>query len=182
MSKGSGGDSAFGLIDRVQFTLFLDKERVCMRCQEVFTLRENLGTLKCPSFHPLMPTPDGRMYECCSRRVGADGCCGADHIDNVDIEHKPRSFEDANKTNLTFEQFRLLAIKREDCNLYVQGRTWHRSDKLAVWVVDRVDWLRYYEQRNLLGKRTVVPVRYEFDRWRPDEEPRLDMIKCARSD
>lgn len=161
-------ENSFGLLSRVEFTLFLDKERRCIRCRQCFTLRHNFGTLQCTGFHPLPPTPDRREYPCCHRRPGSEGCCGADHVDHIDIHRRPPSFEAVNRTVLTFEQFRLLAVTAAECELFVQPRTWTRSDKRAVFVIDRVDFPRYYEQRNLMAKNTTRPPTFAFERWRPE--------------
>ena len=160
-------DNGFGLLSRVEFTLFLDRERVCMRCHETYTMRHNLGTLRCQGFHPLPTTPDGRVYACCQRRPGSEGCCGADHVERINIERR-MSFEAANRLELTFEQFRLLAVTAAECELFFIARTWKRADRRAVFVVDRVDFPRYHEQRNVMAKSSTVPPKYEFERWRPD--------------
>lgn len=160
--------ASFGMLNRVQFALFLDKERECLRCQHTFTLRNNLGRLKCTGFHPLPISTDGRQYECCRRRPGSAGCCGADHIDFIDIHHKPHSFERANKTVLTFEQFRILAINRQDCQLYVQNKTWHHSASGGEWIVDRIDFPRYYDRRNKLLHNDREAISYAYEKWRPD--------------
>lgn len=175
-------ENSFGLLNRVEFTLFLDKERTCIRCRERFTLRHNLGTLACTGFHPLPPTPDGREYPCCHRRPGSDGCCGADHLDHVNIHKRPPSFEATNRTVLTFEQFRLLAVTAAESDLFVNPKTWVRSDKRAVFVIDRIDFARYYEQRNLMAKNNAAPPTYALERWRPDggvNDWRVMWVVCA---
>jgi hypothetical protein len=163
-------DNSFGLIDRAQFAIFLDKQRCCMRCSQRFTLRHNLGQLKCPGYHPLPLTIDGREYGCCRRRAGSKGCCGADHLETIDLRQAPEPFEKNNRLVMTFEQFRMLAIGAADCEQFVQPKTWMRSARRACFVIDRIDFARYYEQRNVMIKITWAPVQYGMERWRPDRK------------
>ena len=173
-------DNGFGLLDRVSFTLFLDKERRCLRCRQTFTMRHNFGTLRCEGFHPLPVTPDGREYPCCHRRPGSDGCCDADHIYEIKIHTQPRSFEAMNRYEMTLEQFRMLAISADECDTFVIPQTWKRSDKRAVYVIDRVDFARYYEQRNVMAKNSTRPPHFEFERWRPGQDDNVvQWVSCA---
>lgn len=158
-----------GTLDRVQFTVFLDKPRICLRCGEQFKLRDNLGTLECRKLHALELRTDGHSYPCCDRRPDADGCVPADHVDCLDIRTLRRSFRHANTRLLKPEEFAMLALSIAECHRYVRTPTWRLDPDTGTWTVDRVDFATFEERRNLLTKSNAPP-RYEYVRWRPDED------------
>jgi hypothetical protein len=161
-----------GVTDRVQFTLYLDKQRECLRCNDTFSLRFNFGTHQCKGYHPLSTSLDGRYYECCKRRPGSPGCCPADHIDRMYEGQRPLTHAAANRTLLTADKFRLLGVTTKECDQYVQRASWRRDTTSGGWVIDRIDFKRDAEQRNLLAQDHATPVQYARDWWRPAPEVR----------
>lgn len=151
-----------GAQTRVVFGAWLDAERRCLRCDELYRERDNLGTHEC-AVHPLEHAPRGadNAYRCCGREAGADGCCPADHIDawSRTTAHaaaradrsgaSSSSFAARNTLLLPGDRFAMLGETPSDARAYVCAHSWseHRGAG-GGYEVQRVDMRRYRAARN----------------------------------
>jgi hypothetical protein len=146
-----------GAQTRVVFSAWLDAERRCLRCDELYCERDNLGTHEC-AVHPLEHAPRNvdRTYRCCGREAGATGCCPADHIDawSRTTAHKAAagtaSFAARNTLLLPGDRFAMLGETPSEAQTYVCAHSWaeHRGAG-GGYEVQRVDMRRYYAARNI---------------------------------
>lgn len=158
-------------IDRVSFTVYLDKPRICQRCKLTYIQRENYGRHDCKFFHALPLLPDRSKYPCCDRACDAEGCCPADHIENLD--NKPTNnfvCDDSNQRwVLTCELFNMLSFTPEGCEAYVCSPTWRKRADGSAYIIDRVDVATYERRRNLFCK-PPPPTRYPILKWKPERD------------
>jgi len=146
-----------GAQTRVVFGAWLDAERECVRCGDVYCERENLGTHQC-AIHPLGRATYGseRVYECCGGDADAPGCCPADHVDDwsKQVAHSTivphASFAARSTLVLPGERFAMLGDTASDAHAYVRTHSWreHRGPG-GGYEVQRVDLQRYERARNV---------------------------------
>lgn len=142
---------------RVVFGAWLDAERRCVRCDEQYCERDNLGTHAC-ALHPLgraLRTADN-TYRCCGREADAPGCCPADHVDSwsARVAHagddgSASTFAARHTLLLPGERFAMLGETPSEAREYVRAHSWreHRGAG-GGYEVERVDVRRYYAARN----------------------------------
>lgn len=116
-----------------ELTAHLDDNRICTRCDFVFTERHNLGVWRCARYHPYerFMTPHDRQYRCCNRFRGDRGCVPADHVDEM--------LEDIRATTISSQKQALIDAK----NL-VKAKSWRLLSNKS-YLVQRIDPVAYNE-------------------------------------
>lgn len=84
----------------------MERERVCVRCNAIFTERENLGLWRCKHYHPRAAamTAHTRQYECCGGNYRSKGCVSADHSDRVQENYDDVFFPPDDLERLDFDR------------------------------------------------------------------------------
>lgn len=114
--------------------IILNAERRCTRCGFTYHERDNIGHWRCTRYHPLFnwTAPRDKVYKCCGRPVGDDGCVRADHNDREIERSEPTKV--APHTAALFDE-----CKVRPAHIFTDQRT-------GVMLVDRFD-VDEYERR-----------------------------------
>lgn len=139
-----------GAQTRLVFAAWLDAERRCARCDEVYCERDNLGVHEC-ALHPLPLL--GKTHRCCGRARGEPGCCAADHVDQwtINTEHQRVAegtlFGERHTTVLGGDRFAMLADTPSGAAAYRQAHSW-REHPNGGYEIERVDLAAWHAARN----------------------------------
>lgn len=120
---------------------FIDLERVCRRCDSIYTERENMGQWRCRAFHPLDGCTIGfAPYRCCGGKPNSLGCVMADHTDTLVCISNPRA--------VSRQLAALIDIPRLS-----KKRAW-KSDGRHGYIVERIDITGYRDRISATGAAT----------------------------
>ena len=133
----------------------MERERVCVRCNAIFTERENLGLWRCRRYHPRAAamTAHTEAYECCGGNYRSKGCVPADHSDR-----EQESYDDV--------FFPPDDLERLDFDRVVTSQAWRALPAGGGVVVKRFDDKAMYnacreprvEQRHCASSKFRAPV------------------------
>lgn len=116
----------------------LSTPRVCLRCDTVYTERDNVGRWLCTEFHPLgnYTTVHDRVYPCCRLPVPSRGCVRADHTDQIMYDCEPKMVDRA-----------VLALLDKQM---IVGQSWQLLNN-GNYLVHRVDQRAYEDACSATG-------------------------------
>lgn len=138
---------------------FLNRLDRCLRCDEQFRQRDNLGTHECKFYHPGL-LEHGMLYTCCQNGRLSRGCCAADHTETFTeiCGASKRPFVDANSVTLTADMLAIIAPTSDVQMAIVRRSTWRPGKRPGEWIIARIDFRKRAELLNQLVKPRLLPM------------------------